>query len=71
MTTTKKTDDMVKKTDEPKTDPAPEQPDEDAAPTGLQLGDLGHCPTPWVCFPYLPADASHAACVHGETHASS
>lgn len=32
--------------------------------------DPAHCPTPTVCFPYgLGPDTSHAACIHGETHA--
>jgi hypothetical protein len=60
-------------TKQPDPEPTPpEQPDEDAAPAGLQLGDLQHCPTPGLCFPYgLSADTSHAACEHGETHANS
>jgi hypothetical protein len=33
--------------------------------------DPEHCPTPGMCFPYgFGPDTSHAACIHGETHAA-
>lgn len=58
--------------EQPADEPADEgEPDEAPASAGLQFDQLEHCPTPGLCFPYgLAADTSHAACIHGETHAA-
>lgn len=57
-------------------DAVPEHPDrwpwpDDEPPAEAEPFDPAHCPTPGMCFPYgLAPDTSHAACIHGETHAS-